>query len=364
MKGQAQNGEDRKPYHARERKRRGVDDLIKRSLGWMLILVLIFCLALTGCSSDKKTEEKGQSNEQQSQTKTQETTSYMLGTASTGGYTYQWGTSLAQLINKYSTKVHLTAQVTAGSGENIERLASKNMEIGVVSNDWILKYYKGDGVNAFKDVRIIYVSPGSVMSLVVPKASKINTIYDLKGKKVDVGPQGGGTYEANMNIFDALGIKTTDFKAFNMSTNEGCDALKAGQIDARITQSVSSSWIEELATGKTGLKLISLADEDIKKVIDKYPTYEKIILPPNSYTGVDYPVQGPGRRYSLVVGAGFPEEHAYEIAKILNEHYDEWIKNLPTAKDSTLEATIASAETVAPLHDGTTKLAKEKGLIK
>jgi len=339
---------------------------VKRQISLLLMMVMLIavfsgCESSTPAPSQAPTESSAPAEGENAAPG--ERTSYMLGTASTGGYVYQWGTAISALVNQYSEHVHLTAQVTAGSAENIERIRTGGMDIGVVSNDFVLKYYTGDEVEAYTDARIVYVSPGSVMSLVVLPDADIQTIYDLRGKRVDLGPLGGGSYESNINILDALGIGISEFKEFNMSTNDGSDALKAGQIDARITQSVGSSWIEELSTSRTGLRMISLSDEDVDKVLEKYPTYEKIVLPAGYYTGIDYEVQGPGRRYSLLVNASFPEEHAYEIAKILYEHYDELVANLATAADTTLEATVASSEVVAPMHPGTEKLAKEVGLI-
>ena len=58
----------------------------------------------------------------------------------------------------------------------------------------------------------------------------------------------------------------------------------------------------------------------------------------------------------------FPEDIAYEIAKCLDEHYDELVGIASSCEGSTLEHTVESV--YIPLHAGVEKYAKEKGLVK
>ena len=69
-----------------------------------------------------------------------------------------------------------------------------------------------------------------------------------------------------------------------------------------------------------------------------------------------------GSPYVLVVTEDFPEDLAYQIAKVLDGNYDEWVNIAANVKGSTLEATVKNA--YAPLHPGVVKYAKEKGLLK
>ena len=43
----------------------------------------------------------------------------MMGTATTGGFTYIWGAAAAQIINKYVPSVNITAQITTGGNETL-----------------------------------------------------------------------------------------------------------------------------------------------------------------------------------------------------------------------------------------------------
>jgi TRAP-type uncharacterized transport system substrate-binding protein len=58
----------------------------------------------------------------------------------------------------------------------------------------------------------------------------------------------------------------------------------------------------------------------------------------------------------------FPEDLAYQMAKALDQHYDQWTTIFAGVKGATAQNTIDTA--IAPLHPGTERYFKEIGLIK
>lgn len=70
---------------------------------------------------------------------------FMLGTAGTGGEVYIWGGGAAKVVNQFSKDVQLTAQLTAGSGENLIRIKAGTLKIGLSSNEWNWELYNGKG---------------------------------------------------------------------------------------------------------------------------------------------------------------------------------------------------------------------------
>lgn len=162
---------------------------------------------------------------------------------------------------------------------------------------------------------------------------------------------------------DALGLSFADFDAKYLSVAESVNALKDGSIEGYFVGiGTPSSAFIDLAMMPSGLKLISLSQEDIKKCHTKYNFLTETVIPANTYKGVDYETRGVGRWHFLVCRADFPEEAAYQIAKALTEHHKELMAVMVAAKYSTPENTLKEA--IIPLHPGAEKYFREKGFIK
>ncbi|KYH32207.1 TAXI family TRAP transporter solute-binding subunit [Neomoorella mulderi] len=338
---------------------------MRKLLSGLLLVLVILSLLAGGCgkASEQKASESATVKKAAEESKgVDKDSGIMLGTATTGGFTYLWGTSAATIVNNYS-KVKLTPQITAGSGENITRILKGEMKLGVVGNDWVNKYYHGIGVEAAKNLRTIYLTGPSVFHIIVRADSPYKSIYDLKNKKVAIGNKGGGTYEANKEILEALGIGENGIKAQYLSQNESVEALRNKMIDGWLVNAIAPmSGAQEAATMPGGVRFLSVSEEDIQKVLKALPYYEETILKAGTYAGLDNDIRCFGRRYTLLATEDFPEGQAYEIAKALHENYDEWIKVLSSVKGSTLEDTVKRA--IAPLHPGVEKYAREVGILK
>jgi TRAP transporter TAXI family solute receptor len=288
---------------------------------------------------------------------------FMLGTAGSGGEVYVWGGGAAKVVSQFSKDVQLTAQLTAGSGENLVRIKGGTLKIGLSSNEWNWELFNGKGGLPQYEHRAIFAMYKGDWHWGCRKTFPGNTIYDFKGKKFSFGPKGGGSYGMIKYALDALGLKFADFDAKYLSVAESVAALKDGAIEGYFVGiGTPSSAFLDLATMPSGLKLISLSQGDIKKCMEKYKFLTETVIPADTYRGVDYEVRGVGRWHFMVCRADFPEEAAYEIAKALTEHHKELMAVMAAAKYSTPENTLR--QTVLPLHPGAERYFREKGYLK
>jgi len=288
---------------------------------------------------------------------------FMLGTAGSGGEVYIWGGGAAKVVTQFSKDVRLTAQLTAGSGENLIRIKSGTLKIGLSSNEWNWELFNGKGGLPKYEHRAIFAMYKGDWHWGCRKTFPGNTIYDFKGKKFSFGPKGGGSYGMIKYGLDALGLKFTDFDAKYLSVAESVNALKDGAIEGYFVGiGTPSSAFLDLATMPSGLKLVSLSATDIKKCHEKYNFLTETVIPANTYKGVDYETRGVGRWHFMVCRADFPEEAAYQIAKALTEHHKDLTAVMVAAKSSTPENTIK--QNILPFHPGAEKYFREKGYLK
>lgn len=289
----------------------------------------------------------------------------MMGTATTGGFTYLWGAACAEVINKYVDGVNVTAQITTGGSENMVRIVNNEMPMGIAGSNVVAQFYDGDseeGITESKNLRTLWVSKPTTFSVIVSKNSTYQTLEDLKGKKVSIGNQGGSAAESIYACLKEFGMADDYFDLQYLTMNESKDAMVTGTIDGFITNTSDphTAMTELFMTGN--FRFLEMPQDKIDLITANIPYMNMSTRPAGTYEGQDKDVVGWGSPYALVVREDFPEETAYQIAKALDEHYEEWVAIASNVEGSTLEAVVKNA--YAPLHPGVERYAKEKGLIK
>ena len=126
---------------------------------------------------------------------------------------------IAQDIKNVAGKdgIDLQVMATKGSLENLELLGGGKVDLAIVQLD-ALKFMsdviKQDlGLNLFEKIKVVMnLYPEEIHILTNKK--DIQTFYNLEGKRVSVGPPGGGTAVTAAVLFNVYDIKATVSGAF------------------------------------------------------------------------------------------------------------------------------------------------------
>ena len=286
-----------------------------------------------------------------------------IGTGGTGGVYYPYGGGLAEIWTKYVKGVRAVAEVTGASVENTKLCDRGETLFGEIMNDVAYQAFNGIGKFEGKPQKILgmfemYPHHYHVVAL---KKSDVNTIYDIKGKKVSVGAPGSGTeYKTNLILQEALGIPYSSFNVYRLSFTENANALKDGTIEVGFWDvAAPTSSVMDLSTTHD-IKMISFSEEDIQKIVKKFPFYSEFILPANTYRGQDYDVRNPSVWNTVICNAEVDADLVYQLTKAVFEHQDYMIKIHPFAKYTTPENAVKHA--VIPLHPGAIRYMKERGI--
>lgn len=284
-----------------------------------------------------------------------------IATGSTGGTYYPYGGAMAGIINKHVQGVEATAEVTGASVENARLLDSNEAQIALMMNDVVYHAIKGEqAFNKPIELRTLFAMYPHFFHVVTLKDSKVNSMADLKGKKVSVGAPGSGTETMANQVLNALGLSYDQFQVFRLSFTENTEALRDKVIDVGIwSVGPPTSSIMDLATTHQ-IKLLSFSKEEMAKVHEKYPYYGEMKLEAGTYKGVDEEITAPSVWNSVMVHKNMSEDLAYKIVKAIFENKEEIVQVYSGAKYTTPENSIQNA--VAPLHPGAVKYFKEIGL--
>lgn len=324
---------------------------------------LLIALALTlvvGCSRAPSPAPK--------ESPAEKAEDWSLATASSGSNPYVLGGMFAQVVNAHQKKVRLSAQVTPGWIKNVPLVDSGEMQLGQITVSDLNDAYEGKGMfdRKYENLRGLFVYGTEPLAIVTLDRSNIETVSDLKGKKVHIGSPGSATANCSKIVLQAHGLALTDIQVFQFTTGQAIDALRDGQIAAAFIFGVPPiSGLQELSYSNK-IKLVPIQEEYQKKIFDVTQGALGIsVIKAGSYRGVDQDVPTVAFKAALMANKDVSEEGVYQITKALWEHLDEletMHHGIKGEYGMRLEKAVEGIN--VPLHPGAQKYFKEAGALK
>ena len=134
-------------------------------------------------------------------------TELRIGTASLGGAYYPMGQALSVNVNNFADGYTMVPIVTGGGGENPRLVASGEVDVALAPAS--LSFLAVGGKGPYKEalnIQALGALHSSVLHMVTLPGNGIDSIADLKGRTVAVGPAGGGTLGLMRNLFKLYGM--------------------------------------------------------------------------------------------------------------------------------------------------------------
>jgi hypothetical protein len=248
-----------------------------------------------------------------------------IATGGTAGTYYPLGAALAEIWNSNIKGANATAQSTGASVANVNLLKDGKVDVIFVQND--IAYYAANGTEMFKDkkfedIRGLATLYPETIQIVTLDGKGINTIEDLKGKKVAVGAAGSGVEANARQILATAGITYKDINVQYLSFAEAANNLKDGNIDAAfLTAGFPTAAVQDISA-QHKIKLLPVNDDFADKLIKQYPFYTKTVIPANTYNGQTEDVKAVSVMSMLAVSSKMADDTAYSLVKTMYEHLD------------------------------------------
>lgn len=290
------------------------------------------------------------------------TTFISIGTGGTGGIYYPYGGGVAEIWSKKVKGIRAVAEVTGASVENVKLAHKGETVIGEVMGDVAVAGF--EGLSKFKgkkhDILSMAIMYPNLLQVVVLKDSGITNVEQIKGRKISSGSPGSGTNFMAETVFKGLNIPLDSFKDSRLSFTETANALRDRTIDVGFwSVGPGTSSILDLSTTHD-IKIIPFTPEQVKKIIAVNSTYSSVDLAGGVYKGVDLPVPTIGVWNVMICQASLKTDLVYSLVKALFENNDYLLKIHPSASYTTPQN--AAKYSPIPLHPGTIKYLKEKGV--
>jgi TRAP transporter TAXI family solute receptor len=288
-----------------------------------------------------------------------------IATASLGGSYYPIGAGIADIINKHIPDVECKVEVTGGGLENPKLVGTGEADLGFSNHNAYFAYMGEEPYDRkYEDVRLLFagVAPGAYQ-IVVAADSGIVSIRDLKGKRIALGPQGGGAVNQFPEMLAHYGLTLADLKPSFMSYEEGILALSDGRLDAALVSALvpSPAIVELAASTRFQFNLVTWSEEERSAFLDKHGYYAAVDIPGEVY-GLPHSTLTVGTVNLVMVNAKLDEDLVYEITKAIFENLDVLYESHPSASSITLESAVGLRS--IPFHPGAERYYRDKGLIK
>lgn len=296
----------------------------------------------------------------------------VLATATTGGTYYPVGVALStlwsiKLRNEKPAAIKVNAITSAGSGENINMLKGKEVEMAILQGLFGKMAWNGTGVyegKPMKDLRSITLLWPNVEHFVIVKGKlKTGTITDVKGLRFSIGRAGSGTERSGLTIMSGVGLGRNDVKAEYLGYFESAKAMKDKRIDgANLCAGPPVAAVTDLfATPGMDVKILEFTDEQLKAISEKtaYPGFRYIVVA-DTYPGQKKDVNTIAQPNFLGIRADVDPSIVYTLTKTIYENLPYLNSIHQATKFMKLE--LATSGLPAPLHPGALKYYQEVGL--
>lgn len=292
-----------------------------------------------------------------------------IGTGSVTGVYYPTGGAICKLVNKDRKEhnVRCSVESTGGSIYNVNTMRAGELDFGIAQSDWQYHGYNGtskfEQQGPYKKLRSIFSLHTEPFNIIARADAGINSVEDLKGKRVNIGNPGSGDRATMGVVMDAMGWTNADFKLTSeLKGSERSQALCDNKIDAFVYVVGHPNGSIKEATTSCDAKLISATGPAIDKIVAGNPYYAQSTIPGGMYKGTNNDVNSFGVAATLVSSTDVSDDVVYTLVKSVFENFSTFKRLHPAFANLEPKDMVKDGLSI-PLHPGAVKYYKEVGYL-
>ncbi|MCL4140854.1 UNVERIFIED_CONTAM: hypothetical protein GTU68_016561, partial [Idotea baltica] len=299
-----------------------------------------------------------------------------IGTGGSAGTYYPIGSLIANAISdpnglhagaSYNEpELIAIAQRATGSASNVTDVNQGLLEGGLAQADiahWAFNA-KGpfESEQASINIRGIATLYLESVHLVVRSGANINSIRDLKDKRVSLDEQGSGTRLDVLTILEAYGLTPATFKPAYLKTTDAIDRLRKDELDAFfIIAGYPVKAVSELMANGDA-KLVPIEGPVIDGIVERFAYFSKDNIPANTYKNTNN-ISTIGVPAQLIINSDIDNDTAYNITSMLWSPATLILMRTGHPKGHEMRLDSALAGMGIPLHPGAERFYREQGML-
>lgn len=291
-----------------------------------------------------------------------------FGSAPQGSIGYNMSSAIAKVMAE-DAKLQARVQPYSGSSAVLPLVNSGELDLAVANVLEAQEAANGEGpYNGRRqaNLRVLAVIFPLLSSIFVRKDSPIQSIAQLKGKRIPAGFSAQVTLD---RIIDAVlangGVERKDIVPVLVpNVIRGADDFAEGKIDGGFF-ALGAAKVLEVHKSTGGIRFLPMSDEPkAVAAMQKHMSYAYIteVKPGPAFAGIDVPTKLMAYDYLVTVGAHVKDDVAYRIAKAMYEGKPKLIESLGAFRGFNPDN--MGKKMPAPFHPGAMRFYQEKGIAK
>jgi TRAP transporter TAXI family solute receptor len=273
-----------------------------------------------------------------------------IATASPGGTYHVYGEGLARLLTR-KLGLPVFTRETEGPVENLKLLEAGEIQLAFVTLGIAQQGWNGTGEwtggRQLRAARALFPMYDTPFQFVVRADSSVQSVADLAGKQVGIGPQGGTGGVYTPLLFKALNIGASFVTG---SWTEQMGRLNARSLDALVVVAgVPVPEVSELERSGQA-RYLTLAPSQIVAIRLALPEIAPSIIAAGTYASLRRAYRTVGVYNFAVARANLPDSLVDAILETVFRNPDDMMDIHPAAAESV--PSNFSRNTILPFHDG------------
>ncbi len=298
----------------------------------------------------------------------------LIATATTGGTFYPVGVAMATLITQdlgEHDQILASAITSAGSAENVNMLANGEVQLAILQALFGAMAWQGSGVYEGRpqpELRGVAMLWENVeQALVLRRFHDTGSIEDLgrmRGERVSIGSRWSGTEVSARTILTTLGMVPDDhFESVYLEYGPSADALMNRRVSGMFLGAgvPTGAFTQALAAlGSEQLVMLEIDDEQLARLRERYPVWQRFVIPAGTYPGQETPVRTIAQPNILATSSTVGEDVVYLVTRTLWQNLDALHRYHAATRTMSLDRAVAGLP--VPLHAGAVRFYREAGV--
>jgi len=258
-------------------------------------------------------------------------------------------------------RIHCVALRSQGSSDNRRLMRQGRAQVVIMQSD--LSYLAAAGKETIPGARSVMSLYGEMGLLVTRARAGIETPADLRGKRINLGPDGTVGQELFLDYLAASGLRPADLaRRDRVSVESSPLGLCSGYIDAFAVWSGHPSPMVTDAVNRCGAKLLGLSGPGMEEILRIHPEFSRLSLAANTYPGQDKPLETYGIRAAVLAYEPLDPNIVYWLVRATVENIELLRTQHPALRTLNAEEMVHTGNYL-PFHAGALRYWREAGLL-
>lgn len=285
--------------------------------------------------------------------------SITVGTASQGGTYFIYGSGWANMVGE-ALDINAGAEVTGGPVQNATLVQTGDHQFGMVTMGPALAAWEGNSELApgleHTDIRAVFPMYQTAFQVIALSASGIESVEDLDGKTVGIGPSGGTADMYWPQFFEQLGLNV---RTRNGGASDQVGQLQDGLIDAfAFAAGIPISAFSQ-AEAQADVNIFSIREANQGAILEAFPELVGSTVPGDAYQSLDSDIPAISIWNFAITHKDMPEGLVYGVTKTVMENNDEMVQIHGASKETLPENW--EVNDWLPFHPGAVRWFEENG---